>query len=68
MVIEIVRLIQGALVIWGMVSDDVELDGLFCDVTKKGVFAWRRSMGLEHEESMRLEVGLQVSQDFAQQC
>ena len=40
-----------------MVSDDVEIDGLFCDDTKQGVFAWRRSMGMEHEESMRLEVG-----------
>ena len=56
--LELVKLVQSALVLWGMVSDRMEIDGLFCDETKAGVFAWRRSMGMEHEESMRLEVSL----------
>lgn len=60
MLLEVVKLIQACLVLWGMVSDNVEIDGLFCDETKQGVFAWRRSMGMEHEESMRLEVGQTV--------
>lgn len=53
-----VRLIQAALAIWGMIPADMELDGLFCDETKEGLFAWRKAMGMEHEDSMRLEVGL----------
>jgi hypothetical protein len=66
MLVELVRLVQGALALWGFfrVDDDVDhgamLDGLFCDETKKGVFAWRKAMGMEHEESMRLEVSISV--------
>ena len=56
MLVEMVKLIQSALVLWGMVEDDVVGDGLFCDETKKGIFAWRRAMGMEHEESMRMAV------------
>jgi hypothetical protein len=56
-VLELVRLIQAALAIWGMIPADMGIDGLFCDETKKGLFAWRRAMGMEHEDSMRLEVG-----------
>jgi hypothetical protein len=33
-----------------------EIDGLFCDETKKGIGVWRRSMGMEHEESLKIEV------------
>ena len=60
MVIEMVKLVQAALALWGMFGtsrDDLEVDGLFCDETKVGIFHWRRVMGMEHEESMRLEVG-----------
>lgn len=32
------------------------IDGLFCDETKKGIFAWRRNMGMEHEEALKIEV------------
>lgn len=57
-VLELVKLVQGALAAWGMFGnkhEDVEIDGLFCDETKAGVFAWRRIMGMEGEESLRLE-------------
>lgn len=57
MLLELVRLVQACLAMWGMVSEELEVDGLFCDETKKGVFAWRKAMGMEHEESMRMEVG-----------
>ena len=56
MLVEMVKIIQSALVLWGMVEDGIVGDGLFCDETKKGIFAWRRAMGMEHEESMRMEV------------
>lgn len=56
MVLELVKLIQSALSLWGMISSNVDIDGLLCDETKAGVYAWRRSMGMEHEESMRIEV------------
>ena len=55
MVLELVKIIQSALKLWGMIGDEVEIDGFFCDETKRGIFAWRRTMGMEHEESMRLE-------------
>jgi hypothetical protein len=62
MLVELVRLVQGALALWGFFGadngdvDHMEIDGLFCDETKKGIFAWRKAMGMEHEESMRMEV------------
>jgi hypothetical protein len=59
MAIELIKLIQAALALWGMFGttrDDLEVDGLFCDETKAGILQWRRVMGMEHEESMRLEV------------
>jgi hypothetical protein len=56
MVLEVVRLIQAALVMWGF-FEPAAVDGLFCDETKKGVGAWRRCMGMEHEESLKIEVG-----------
>ena len=56
MVLEMVRLVQASLAIWGMIPEETGIDGLFCDETKKGLFAWRREMGMEHEDSMRLEV------------
>jgi len=67
MLVELVRLVQGALALWGFFGvdhgdgDGAELDGLFCDETKKGIFAWRKAMGMEHEESMRLEVSKEDS-------
>lgn len=63
MVLETIKLIQSALALWGMFGNtrhDLEVDGLFCDETKAGIFQWRRVMGMEHEESMRLEVGQTV--------
>ena len=58
-IIELIKLIQSALAIWGLFGadrEDIEIDGLFCDETKAAIFKWRRVMGMEHEESMRLEV------------
>ncbi|ORY30331.1 hypothetical protein BCR39DRAFT_564873 [Naematelia encephala] len=58
MLTEMVRLVQAALAIWGLYGPDreeQEIDGLFCDETKAAIFGWRRLMGMEHEESMRLE-------------
>ncbi len=59
MVVQTTKLVQAGLAIWGMFGterDDLEVDGLFCDETKAGIAQWRRAMGMEHEESMRLEV------------
>lgn len=61
---ELVKLIQSALALWGMYGanqDEVEIDGLFCDETKAGVQQWRREIGMEHEESLKLEVRVEVS-------
>lgn len=58
-VVELVKLIQAALHLWGMYGaapDEVEVDGLFCDDTKKAIFKWRRTMGMESEEALKLEV------------
>ncbi|WVW78303.1 hypothetical protein I302_100257 [Kwoniella bestiolae CBS 10118] len=58
LVVELVKLIQSSLALWGMyghVRGDLEIDGLFCDETKAGIFRWRRIMGMEHEESLKLE-------------
>lgn len=56
---ELVRLIQAALALWGVYGADREdpvFDGLFCDDTKAGISAWRRAMSMEHEDSLKLEV------------
>ncbi|ORX33965.1 hypothetical protein BD324DRAFT_653662 [Kockovaella imperatae] len=55
MLMEIIKLLQSALILWGLWDQDLPVDGLFCDETKKSIFDWRRAMGMEHEESMRLE-------------
>nr|XP_019008341.1 uncharacterized protein I206_06900 [Kwoniella pini CBS 10737]OCF47122.1 hypothetical protein I206_06900 [Kwoniella pini CBS 10737] len=58
LVIELVKLIQASLTLWGLFcspSNNLEIDGLFCDETKAGIFQWRRIMGMEHEESLKLE-------------
>lgn len=56
-----VKLIQGALALWGLFGphagdDCVEIDGLFCDETKAGIFRWRRVMGLEMDDAYKIEV------------
>ncbi|WVQ83185.1 hypothetical protein IAT38_005324 [Cryptococcus sp. DSM 104549] len=65
LVVELVKQIQAALTLWGMyddgdehgeaVKENMEIDGLFCDETKAAIFKWRRVMGMEHEESLKLE-------------
>ncbi|WWD21623.1 hypothetical protein CI109_106109 [Kwoniella shandongensis] len=58
LVIELIKLIQAALALWGMFrlnGQEMEIDGLFCDETKVAIFQWRRVMGMEHEESLKLE-------------
>ncbi|KAL0243554.1 hypothetical protein I308_105520 [Cryptococcus tetragattii IND107] len=67
LVIELVKLIQAALALWGMfqhVGEDIhgrlislgmEVDGLFCDETKSAIFRWRREMGMEYEGSLKIE-------------
>lgn len=60
MVLEVVRLIQASLALWGF-FDPEGVDGLFCDETKKGIGAWRRNMGMEHEESLKIEVGVTLN-------
>lgn len=68
LVIELVKLIQAALALWGMFQDvgedmhgrligpGMEVDGLFCDETKNAISRWRKEMGMEHEESLKIEV------------
>lgn len=65
---ELVRLIQGSLAVWGMFGEkltsalrDVEMDGLFCDETKAAIFRWRTVMGMEREDSLKLEVSAGVT-------
>ncbi|WVO23894.1 uncharacterized protein IAS62_005251 [Cryptococcus decagattii] len=65
--IELVKLIQAALALWGMfqhvgedihgrlISPGMEIDGLFCDETKSAIFRWRREMGMEYEGSLKIE-------------
>ncbi|ODN79552.1 hypothetical protein L202_03507 [Cryptococcus amylolentus CBS 6039] len=67
LIVELVKVIQAALALWGMFEDvgedahgrvvgpGMEIDGLFCDETKGAIFRWRRSMGMEHEESLKIE-------------
>ncbi|OWZ33295.1 hypothetical protein C356_05394 [Cryptococcus neoformans c45] len=67
LVIELVKLIQAALALWGMFQDvgedmhgrligpGMEVDGLFCDETKNAISRWRKEMGMEHEESLKIE-------------
>ncbi|WVQ98166.1 hypothetical protein IAU59_005288 [Kwoniella sp. CBS 9459] len=55
LIIELVKLIQSSLLLWGLFGSPRDIDGLFCDETKTGIFKWRRLMGMEHEESLKLE-------------
>lgn len=60
MVEEIVKLVQAALAIWGLFGverDELDINGLFCDETKAGIFKWRQLMGME-KETLKLEVSL----------
>lgn len=57
--VELVKLIQGALALWGFYGtqhEEIELDGLFCDETKVGLSKWRAAMGMESEDRLKLEV------------
>ncbi|BEI81264.1 hypothetical protein CcaverHIS002_0204240 [Cutaneotrichosporon cavernicola] len=56
--VELVKLIQGGLALWGFYGaqhEEIELDGLFCDETKAGIANWRTAMGMEQEENLKLE-------------
>jgi hypothetical protein len=58
MVQKVVELVQAALAIWGLFGvgrDELDINGLFCDETKAGIFRWRHLMGME-KETLRLEV------------
>lgn len=58
-IVELVKLLQASLALWGMYGtahEEVEIDGLFCDETKAGMFAWRRLMGMESDDGFKLAV------------
>lgn len=58
MVQRVVELVQAALAIWGLFGngrDELDVNGLFCDETKAGIFKWRHLMGMK--ETLKLEVG-----------
>jgi hypothetical protein len=58
MVVEVVKLVQAALALWGLFGtdrEDLDINGLFCDETKAGIFKWRHMMGME-KETLKLEV------------
>jgi len=60
MVVEVVKLVQAALALWGLFGtdrEDLDINGLFCDETKAGIFKWRHMMGME-KETLKLEVGI----------
>lgn len=58
MVKKVVELVQAALAIWGLFGagrDELEVNGLFCEETKAGIFKWRHLMGME-KDTLKLEV------------
>lgn len=63
-VVELVKLIQSALAIWGLwggytdsnKDNQLEPDGLFCDETKAAIAEWRRIMGMENDDNFKIEV------------
>ena len=60
MVQRVVELVQAGLAIWGLYGaqrDELDINGLFCDETKAGIFKWRQIMGME-KETLKLEVCL----------
>ena len=60
MVQRVVELVQAGLAIWGLYGsqrDELDINGLFCDETKGGIFKWRQIMGME-KETLKLEVRL----------
>jgi hypothetical protein len=59
MVLDLVKLVQAALALWGLFGtqrEDLDINGLFCDETKAGIGKWRHLMGME-KETLKLEVG-----------
>jgi hypothetical protein len=66
MVQKVVELVQAALAIWGLYGaqrDELDINGLFCDETKAGIFRWRQIMGME-KETLKLEVCLSLIQEL----
>jgi hypothetical protein len=64
MVQRVVELVQAALAIWGLYGagrDELDINGLFCDETKAGIFKWRQIMGME-KETLKLEVSIFLTQ------
>lgn len=63
MVLEVVKLIQASLALWGLfpLTEGVEVDGLFCDETKRGMEDWRRVMGWREENADVREVSSHMS-------
>ena len=58
MVLELVKLVQASLALWGLFGtqrEDLDINGLFCDETKSGIGKWRHLMGME-KETLKLEV------------
>jgi hypothetical protein len=47
-VLELIRLVQAALVIFGIYPVDVDRDGLLCDLTVKGMQRWVNGIGEPH--------------------
>jgi hypothetical protein len=60
MVLEVVKLIQASLAIWGMfsVDDGAEIDGLFCNSTKQAMEDWRKAVNWQEDDGTRKDVGI----------
>lgn len=58
MVLEVVKLIQASLAIWGMftVDDGAEIDGLFCNATKQAMENWRKVVNWQEDDGTRKDV------------
>jgi hypothetical protein len=66
MVQRVVELVQAGLAIWGLYGsqrDELDINGLFCDETKAGIFKWRQIMGME-KETLKLEVRIYCKQEL----
>ena len=62
MVLELVKLVQASLALWGLFGtqrEDLDINGLFCDETKSGIGKWRHLMGME-KETLKLEVSFDL--------
>ena len=62
MVLEIVKLIQASLAMWGLFpyADGTGIDGMFCNDTKQAMEDWRAAVSWQEDDAVRKDVSLVV--------